>query len=68
MQKGSGRMEQPKEVRPMTNEQFQYSVNGARLDELERIKRLADDPEKLMEYLMEREKVLRNALDKHLNT
>ena len=69
MRKGSGRMDEYQEVmRMLSNEQFHNAVDAARLDELQRIKELIHDPEKLQEYIREREKVFRNALDKHLNT
>lgn len=60
-EKGSGRMEKKPEVMPMTNEQSREMNILARLDELERLKANTTDPA-MLEYIAEREKVLRTAL------
>lgn len=54
-------MEKKPEVMPMTNEQSREMTILARLDELERLKTRTTDPA-MLEYIAEREKVLRSAL------
>lgn len=54
-------MENKPEVMPMTNEQSRELNLLARLDELERLKANTTDPA-MLEYIAEREKVLRTAL------
>ena len=54
-------MDKKQEVMPMTNEQSREMMILARLDELERLKANTTDPA-MLEYIAEREKVLRTAL------
>lgn len=54
-------MDECAEVLPMTNEQSRELNILTRLDELERMKAITIDPA-MLEYIAEREKVLRAAL------